>query len=998
MYGIQNKKMEKGKLLAAFVVIAMAVCCFAVMAPSVDAADATSTPLPEAVEGVITIDTDGNYVLSDNVDGRIVVNEGVTATIDLAGYTISYNNTTGTATEDNSNASGATIQINGTLTINDSSEKATGAVIQAGANAAPAVHIAVGGTLTINGGSFECTSESAYYVIKNLGTVTINDGVFENNSGKDSGTSGSSTIANGWWDGANNTTEADAVMTINGGTFNGAHYIKNDDYGVMNIYGGTFSETARGAAIMNVNKLVIDDDADDTQELIINGGDGNAAVLNWSIPGNEFDSGELAIRSGTFNVAALVGITSTSDPFGTVTINSGLGVNAIGVSNGTILTGTLTVGTETFNFDNYEVRANTFVSDAGKLTIDGPSEFFPAMKDETLFHYQGDDYIVYTYTYRGVDYQYGLAVHSIEYDGTDIMDSELSIIPIALPVESEGKLAFSNTDSKWYDKINGTYEGALKSQNDDGDAPGSTGLYTGVIRFSASIDSVEAAADVAFKGNTLTKYLNLNITPGQYTGEITIEGWVEGQYDESVNGPSIVVSTAAGDEVPADQYEVTYEYFTDAACTKSAGTDPSALVAGDYYVKATVTPANPNFDVSVKPVFFTVGVDTLASEIVFHPLQDLEDDVKEEAILGINPDKIQNIAFNTEDGTKYTVNGTVYNTEFDAESPIIGLDKLGIGIPGSGYFIAFYVEGVGFDITSIPAEGEAITDYITLALNGTDSADNAIAEITPEENDTAFRYYLMYIADIGADDETVEEPVPGQDGFDYTVDFDKEAGERYESTEYTVDVSYLNFYMIILNDDNVDMEDGENYYNDELHYYRADGAHFTVPSGAGDGFQYWNTEAGSTNDRVFEFGSIMVVGAQYDPDNDGIINLYAHYGETGTQEPTEPTVESTNILVSVVSTETGVDVYLIALDGGYIPAGTITVEYTYTYYDDFFGAYATDSATADITVDQSTGSIVIMSLDMTGFEHYSEITYVEAAFGSFESEQIVYTPAAAEAQ
>ena len=39
-----------------------------------------------------------------------------------------------------------------------------------------------------------------------------------------------------------------------------------------------------------------------------------------------------------------------------------------------------------------------------------------------------------------------------------------------------------------------------------------------------------------------------------------------------------------------------------------------------------------------------------------------------------------------------------------------------------------------------------------------------------------------------------------------------------------------------------------------------------------------------------------------------------------------------------------------------------------------------------------------MSLDMTGFEHYSEITYVEAAFGSFESEQIVYTPAAAEAQ
>lgn len=964
-----NEKRGQVRLLAVVAVLAMIVCCFTMFVP---ASDAETVNLPASGDdGVITIDTDGTYALTEDITGRIVVNEGVTATIDLAGHKISYNNTATGTMEDNSNIDGAVILVKGTLTINDSSEEMTGSVVQEGVSAAAAVHVSVGGKLIINGGNFQITDEttSSYYVLKNLGTVTINGGVFESNSGKDSGTSGSSTIANGWWDGTNNAEGADAVMNIYGGTFNGNHYIKNDDYGVMNIYGGTFSGTARGAAIMNVNELVIDDDADDTQSLVINGGTENSAVLNWAIPGNEFDCGKLTIKSGTFNVDTLIGISSNSDPFGDVTVASGLKADIISAS-GLTMTGTVTVNGKTLTYENYTVEDGGSLTITEDGTVNGEGlKTFPEMPDKTIFVNNGTEYIVFTYVNKvtKTEYQYGLTINDITYDTTPIMDSELSVNPIALPTADGGTLEFSNTDSKWYDEVNGVYEGALKGTTTDGNAAPSAGLYNGCVRFSASITG-SFGDDKEFVNNTLTQYLDLTVLPGTVDSEVAIEGWIEGQYDESVNAPIVTVDPEVG-------FSATFEYFTDEGCSQSAGTDPSVLKAGDYWVKATIELENKDLTTESPVAKFTVGIDELGSQIIFHPLQDLKDDTKEGSILGMNPDVIQNIAFNTDDGLNYTVNGTVYKFAYKTDAGIVGLDALALGANTEGYFIAFYVEGVGFDVTSIPADGKDITDYINLTLTGAGADDNKCVEITPEENDTQYRFYVMYLNDIGADNENAPEPAAGQDGFDYDVDFDGADGEKYVESNYTVDLSYLNYYLIILHDDK---EPEDNYYNDLLKYYRADGSQFVLPSGAGDAFAYWTTEAGSTNDRVFEFGSIMLVGAQYDPDSDGVINLQAYYGES---TPVQPGTVSEDIAISMYYQQgSRLVVSITAVDGGYIPAGNITISgfymqevtlpvvgttYTSTQIPDTIIAVEEGQTSVVLTIDDYDWLGSVISLDAT---------------------------------
>ena len=53
-------------------------------------AEESKTGLPEAVDGVITLES-GDYTLSENVTASIVVPSGVTATLDLNGKTLTNN-------------------------------------------------------------------------------------------------------------------------------------------------------------------------------------------------------------------------------------------------------------------------------------------------------------------------------------------------------------------------------------------------------------------------------------------------------------------------------------------------------------------------------------------------------------------------------------------------------------------------------------------------------------------------------------------------------------------------------------------------------------------------------------------------------------------------------------------------------------------------------------------------------------------------------------------
>ena len=112
-----------------------------------------------------------------------------------------------------------------------------------------------GGTYTRsleNGSSAEESGGNSYYNIVNHGTMTIFDSVTVKQTG-----AFSSLLENGWYNGNQNTSGEESILTIIGGTFSGGlNTIKNDDYGSLTINGGSFTNVEQ-AALLNWNKAVV---------------------------------------------------------------------------------------------------------------------------------------------------------------------------------------------------------------------------------------------------------------------------------------------------------------------------------------------------------------------------------------------------------------------------------------------------------------------------------------------------------------------------------------------------------------------------------------------------------------------------------------------------------------------------------------------------------------------------------------------------------------------
>ena len=145
-------------------------------------------------------------------------------TLDLNGYTL--NGGTGTAK--------ATILNEGTVTITDTSAGKTG---------------------TIKRDDQGIEGETSYYVIKNIGTMVIDQANVVNNSGYKKANSsgsmvGSSLICNG-------DDDHQASLTINGGTFVQPNFlvVKNGTNGTLTVNGGTL--TSNHSAVQNWNKAQI---------------------------------------------------------------------------------------------------------------------------------------------------------------------------------------------------------------------------------------------------------------------------------------------------------------------------------------------------------------------------------------------------------------------------------------------------------------------------------------------------------------------------------------------------------------------------------------------------------------------------------------------------------------------------------------------------------------------------------------------------------------------
>lgn len=275
--------------------IALALLMVAVMLPVMAMAEGTTLQSRiDAGETTIT--------LTENVTESITIPAGKTVTLNLGAFTLTGNGN-------------HTITNNGTLTVVGTTGKVVNNVGSKGA-----LFNNVGAIANLNGGTFE---GNTWYVIKNLGTITMNGASVTQNDAS------SSAIDNGWYgDAANDCgvayptdTTSSANLTIISGTFTGGlNIIKNDDFSRLEIKGGDFHNND-GTAVLNWNIA------------IISGGTFTVTNEGYCVIANGYQSnnglkGQLTITGGEFTSAnrdgsALFGFGDGAKKGGSVTISGG---------------------------------------------------------------------------------------------------------------------------------------------------------------------------------------------------------------------------------------------------------------------------------------------------------------------------------------------------------------------------------------------------------------------------------------------------------------------------------------------------------------------------------------------------------------------------------------------------------------------------------------------------------------------------------------------------
>lgn len=278
--------------------IALALLMVAVMLPVMAMAEgATVVKTKDELTAAVT--KGGEVTLGDNITASITIPADKTVTLNLGAFTL---------TGDGDH----TITNKGTLTV-----VGTGKVENTDGGKA-ALFNNVNAVANLNGGTFEGTT---WYVIKNLGTITMNGASVAQ---KDAG---SSAIDNGWYGDPGNDCNVNhpdgytAKLTIANGNFSGGmNTVKNDDYGVLEISGGTFSNT-NGPTVLNWNVATISGG-----EFKVNS-TATSVIANGSF-NNEADKGQLTITGGQFTSSDngngnLLGYGVGGEKGGSVTISGG---------------------------------------------------------------------------------------------------------------------------------------------------------------------------------------------------------------------------------------------------------------------------------------------------------------------------------------------------------------------------------------------------------------------------------------------------------------------------------------------------------------------------------------------------------------------------------------------------------------------------------------------------------------------------------------------------
>ena len=364
----------------------------------------------------ITIPSDKNIVL--DLNGKVI--DGGTDTKDENGKVVENNK--------------ATILNNGTVTIKDSSAEQTGTIKRSDEN--------IGG----------------YYVIDNQGTMTIESGKVYNNTAN---SNGSSLIRNG-----GNSSNTANKLIIAGGTIEQDNFIaiKNDEFGVLEITGGTIASEKE------------------------------SAIQNWT---------EAKITGGTITgtIYTLSYTESSKTSIGGSAIVTGNVYARAYLSNGKVPTVEITGGTH--NIKTWRSINN------GVISVSGGS-FESAVPDE----YCANGYAPKYNEDSTSDYKYGVSVKDGYYEVSDYIDDSNDNVPQT----SDSNKIFAG----WYtdDTYSTTYEenkGLAFAKFVSKDVLGiryqipvntTSESESTALRIVSSVDSVnynEVGFDISINGNTISK-------------------------------------------------------------------------------------------------------------------------------------------------------------------------------------------------------------------------------------------------------------------------------------------------------------------------------------------------------------------------------------------------------------------------------------------------------------------------------------------------------------
>lgn len=299
-------------------------------------------------------ETETTIKLAADITGDVVVPKNANITIDLNGKKIT-------------NSVGHTIMNNGTLTI-----KGEGTVDNITHGKAALYNK---GTVTLNGGTFDRTKENgksdsssggnSYYTIKNVGKMTINEGV-NVLTAEGNGELGrfSSLVANGYYNGTtydNDRGVDNPTLIINNGTFSGGlNTIKNDDRAELTINDGTFKNFYQ-ATVQNHNIATINGGTYKGASDASSTGKETYGVYNCGC-GADIDLGTLTVTGGIFEGADYAIADVSSQP-AIVNISGGCFSGAKGaIVKGTNPDATISISGGTFS----DKPANAYVAEGYK--------------------------------------------------------------------------------------------------------------------------------------------------------------------------------------------------------------------------------------------------------------------------------------------------------------------------------------------------------------------------------------------------------------------------------------------------------------------------------------------------------------------------------------------------------------------------------------------------------------------------------------------------------